>query len=66
MGSTCFVRMFCQFCVDAKKKNAFTAGCDKFNKHSLQKHVVTVDHRSALEATSCRKDLQRAFTTAYS
>ena len=59
--------MFCQFCTDAKKKNAFaTAGCDKFKKDSLQKHTLTQEHRSVLEASSCRKDMQRAVATACS
>lgn len=58
--------MFCQFCTEAKKKNAFTTGCNKFKKVSLQKHVLTEDHRSALEAVSCRKDMQRAVAIAYS
>ena len=57
--------MFCQFCTDAKKNAFATAGCGKF-KDSLQKHALTQEHRSALEASSCRKDMQRAVATAYS
>ena len=59
--------MFCQLCKDARKKNAFaTCGCDKFKKDALQKHALTQEHRTAIEATSCLKDMQRAVTTAYS
>ena len=40
-------RMFCRFCMNVKKKNAFaTARCDKF-KDSLQKHALTQEHHSA-------------------
>ena len=62
----CKGRMFCQLCMDAKKKNAFATGCDKFKKDSLQKHAQTQEHRAALEAASCRKDMQRAVATVYS
>ena len=58
--------MFCQFCADAKKKNAFTTGCDKFKKDSLQKHALTQEHHAAVEVAFCRKDMQRAVATAYS
>ena len=58
-------RMFCQLCIDAKKRNAFATGSDKF-KDSLQKHALTKEHRAALEAASCRKDMQRAVITVYS
>lgn len=58
--------MFCRLCMDAKKKNAFATGCNKFKKDSLQKHVLTQEHRAALEADSCRKDMQRAVATVYS
>ena len=57
-------RMFCQLCMDAKKKNAFaTTGSEK---DSLQKHALTHEHRAALEAASSRKDMQRAVATVYS
>ena len=59
-------RMFCELCMDTKKKNAFATGCDKFKKDSLQKHAQTQEHRAALEAASCRKDMQRAVATVYS
>ena len=48
--------------MDAKKKNEFATGCDKF-KDSLQKHALTQEHRAALEAALCRKDMQRAVAT---
>ena len=57
--------MLCQYCLDAGKSNAFTAGCDKFKKDALRKHAVTTDHRSAVLAKSGRRDMQRAITTAY-
>ena len=58
-------RMFCQLCIDAKN-NAFATGSDKFKKDSLQKYALTKKHRAALEAASCRKDMQRAVVTVYS
>ena len=56
--------MFCQYCKEANKQNAFTTGCDKF-KDTLKKHASTVDHRAALKAKSGRRDMQRAVATAY-
>lgn len=56
--------MRCQYCIDAGKKNAFTKGCDKYKKDALAKHALTVDHRAAIEAKSCRRDMQ--LTLAYS
>ena len=50
--------MICSYCVDAK--NSFTTGCNKFKKDSLRKHAQTIDHRTALEARSARKDMQQA------
>ena len=50
----------CSYCIDAKKHNSFTTGCNKFKKDSLKKHATTVDHRAALEARSARRDMQRA------
>ena len=52
--------MHCSYCIDAKKHNSFTKGCNKFKKDSLKKHATTVDHRAALEARSARRDMQRA------
>ena len=52
--------MRCSYCIDAKKHNSFTTGCNKFKKDSLKKHATTVDHRAALEARSARRDMQRA------
>ena len=57
--------MFCQLCIDTKKKNAFATESHKF-KDSLQKHALTKEHRAVLEAASCRKDMQRAVVTVYS
>lgn len=56
--------MRCQYCIDAVKKNAFTKHCDKYNEDTLAKHALTVDHRAAIEAKSCRRDMQ--LTLAYS
>ena len=52
--------MICSYCVDAKKNNSFTTGCNKFKKDPLRKHALTIDHRTALEARSARKDMQQA------
>ena len=52
--------MRCSYCIDAKKHNSFTTGCNKFKKDSLKKHATTVDHRAALEFRSARRDMQRA------
>ena len=49
--------MRCQYCLDAKKNNAFTKGCDKMKKGALTKHAATVDHRAAIEAKKCWKDM---------
>ena len=57
--------MLCQYCIDAKKKNAFTKGCDKYKKDALAKHTLTVDHRAAIEAKACRRDMQRALAHSY-
>ena len=57
--------MLCQYCIDAKKKNAFTKGCDKYKKDALAKHALTVDHRAAIEAKACRRDMQRALAHSY-
>ena len=57
--------MYCEYCKDAGKNNAFTNGCLKFKKDALKKHVATVDHRVALAAKSGRKDMQRAISTVY-
>ena len=54
--------MRCQYCIDAGKHNAFTRGCDKF---VLSKHALTVDHRAAIEAKACRRDMQQALAHSY-
>ena len=51
--------------MDAKKNNAFTKGCDKMKKDALTKYAATVDHRAAVEAKKCRKDMQQAFANVY-
>ena len=50
-----------QYCIDAEKNNVFTKVCDKL-KDALTKHVLTVDHKAAIQAKSCRRDMQRALT----
>ena len=50
--------MCCQYCIDAEKKSTFTKSCDKYLKNDLAKHALTVDHRAAIEAKSCRQDMQ--------
>ena len=57
--------MCCHYCIDAGKHNAFTTGCCKYKKDALRKHAMTVDHRAALEARSCRKDMQQAIARAH-
>ena len=52
------VYMRCQYCLDAGKENSFTKGCDKFKKDALSKHALTVYHKAAIEAKSCRRDMQ--------
>ena len=56
--------MHCQYCIDAVK-NAFTKGCDKFKKDTLNKHLQTVDHRAAIEAKAGKRDIQQALSHAY-
>ena len=34
-------------------------------KDALTKHAATVDHRAAIEAKKCRKNMQEAFTNEY-
>ena len=55
-----YSRMRCSYCIDTKKNNSFTTGCNKFKKDSLRKHATTVDHCTAVEARSARKDMQQA------
>jgi hypothetical protein len=57
--------MRCQYCIDAGKKNAFTKGCEKYKKDALAKHALTVDHRAAIEAKACRRDMQQALAHTY-
>ena len=57
--------MHCQYWLDAKKNNAFTKVCDKMKKDALTKHAATVDHRAAIEAKKCRRDMQQAFANVY-
>ena len=57
--------MRCQYCIDAGKHNAFTRGCDKFKKDVLSKHALTADHRAAIEAKACRRDMQQALAHSY-
>ena len=54
--------MFCQLRMDgpAKKKSLLL----QIRTHC--KHALTQEHRAALEAASCRKDMQRAVATVYS
>ena len=54
--------MCCRYYVSAGKHNAFTmaAGCCHYKKDALQKHAMTADHRAALEARSCRRDMEQA------
>ena len=58
-------KLFCRYCVESKKHNAFTSGCPQFKKDALKKHVGTVDHRAAVEAKTGRKDMQVAVATAH-
>ena len=55
----------CHYCIDAGKHNAFTRGCLQYKKGALRKYTTTVDHRAALEARSCRKDMQKAVARAH-
>ena len=57
--------MLCQYCIDAKKKNTFTKGCDKYKKDALAKHALTVDHRAAIQAKACLRDMQQALAHSY-
>ena len=54
--------MCCRYYVSAGKHNAFTmaAGCCHYKKDALRKHAMTADHRAALEARSCRRDMEQA------
>ena len=44
--------MYCQYCNDMRKHNAFTTSSDNIKKDRLKKHASTVDHRVALVAKS--------------
>ena len=57
--------MRCQYCIDAGRKNTFTKGCKIYKKDALAKHALTVDHRAAIEAKACRRDMQRALAHSY-
>jgi hypothetical protein len=57
--------MRCRYCMDSRKKNAFTNGCATFKKDLLSKHAVKVDHRAAIEAMACRSHMQQAISRAY-
>ena len=52
--------MICSYCIDMKKNNSFTTGYNKFKKDSHRKHTLTINHRTAQEARSARKDMQQA------
>ena len=58
--------MRCQYCTEVGKKNVFTTtGCDKLKKDVLKKHVLTNDHRAAVQAKAGRKVMQRAVASTY-
>ena len=43
-------KMFCKICVDSKiAKNSFVHGCDNFRTSSIEDHVDTDSHKSALK-----------------
>lgn len=58
------VLMKCKFCCDANLKNAFTKGCNDFQKSSLTRHIGSEGHKRAIEIKSSRgllkKSLQKA------
>ena len=49
------IGMRCKYCMDSRKKNVFTQGCDKYKKDALYKHAHTADHKAAIEEKSGRK-----------
>ena len=57
--------MLCRYCVHAGKTNAFMAGCSKFKKDNLRKHVTASDHRAALDAVSMRRNSEHAVVNAH-
>ena len=58
-------KMFCQYCVDTKKANAFTTGCGDFLKDYVKKHNSSVDHRHALQERTLKKNMETSILTAH-
>lgn len=59
------IGMRCKYCMDSRKKNVFTQGCDKYKKDALYKHAHTADHKAAIEEKSGRKGMQQALSHSY-
>ena len=52
--------MFCQTCINQKKKNTLTEGCTNYRTSTIDRHLVTQDHQDALREEALRKDYTKA------
>lgn len=59
-------KMRCKLCVEAGKSNAMTGeGTTNYRTTTLDRHVMTSDHRSAVAASVLKKDFNIARDNAY-
>ncbi len=41
-------KMTCKICVEGRKENTMSQGCTNFRASTLERHVVSADHRRAV------------------
>ena len=52
-------KMYCNLCVSANKKNAFTRGCTNFKTSALKEHTETADHRASAQVPRLKKNIDK-------
>ena len=58
--------MFCQECLDHKKTNAMTTGCQTFKTSSMSRHEASEDHQSVLKSRKLKETMDEAIKKAHS
>jgi hypothetical protein len=57
--------MTCTICIQQKKTNSFTDGCDNYRTNALQRHVDHQGHKHAVSEAKQRKDMKTVVVTAH-